>query len=201
MASSTPYGRLVGTWRIWVAPASEAIPSLASAPAGNWVELGVTEGEQGFKATGTLTPLYDNHSTGRVKHIRPVEGFQFRARVVNMTQEDRAMARSMALTAVVTATAGTGHVKKLPNKRGYIPTRYALLARGGALEANNTMSGYGPYPAQVYIPIGVFDGEPEEVYANDGSPAIEFMFEAEVDDSQAEGYEFGHLEMAISALS
>lgn len=199
MATSTPYGRLVGTWKIYVAPATAVKPDLLAAPTAPWVELGVTEGEQSFKSTGPLIALYDNHSTGRIKHIRPVEGFQFAARVVNMTQEDRAYAKSMAASSVVTATSGAGNVKRLPNKRGYLPTRYSLLARGGALEASNTMSGYGPWPAQLYIPIGVFDGEPEEVYANDGSPAIEFMFEAEVDDTQSAGNEFGYLEMATAA--
>lgn len=196
MASSTPYARLVGTWRIYVAAVGETKPDLGASVAGNWVELGYTEGEQTYRIHGALQALYDNHSTGRVKHIRPVEGCSFSARVVNLSQEDRARARSMAVSTVTTATATGYNVKLLPNKRGYIPTRYALLARGGALEAANTMSPYGVLPAQLWIPIGVFDGEPEEVYANDGSPAIEFMFEAEIDDGQSAGNEFGYMETA-----
>ncbi|MBX3056929.1 MAG: hypothetical protein KF770_10695 [Anaerolineae bacterium] len=198
MASQTPYARLVGTWQFWLAPVGEAKPSLDAAPAGNWVALGHTEGEQMYRITGRLTALRDNHSTGPRKHIRPEEGCNVQARLVHLTLEDRAKVRSMATSDVSTTTSGALNVKRLPNKRGYIPTRYALLARGGALEPSNSMSPYGAWPAQLWIPQGVFDGEPEEAYAADGSPAIQFQFVAEVDSTQSAGNEFGYLEVQSS---
>lgn len=194
MASQTPYAKLVGTWKFWLAPVGEAKPNLDATPAGNWVALGNTEGEQTWKLAGKLTALRDNHSTGPVKHIRPEEGCSIKAKLANLTLEDRAKVRSMASSDVTTTTSGALNVKRLANKRGYIPTRYALLARGGAIEPNNTMSPYGAWPAQLWIPQGVFDGEPEETYATDGNPAIEFEFTAEDEATN----QFGYLEVQSS---
>lgn len=191
MSSQTPYSRLVGVWKIWIAPATEAIPALDASPSGNWVALGVTDGDQTFQRTGSLTPFTNNDITGPSKHVRPEEGAMFKATLVNMTFENKAYVMGMSSSTVVTATSGALNVKRIPLRRGFIPTRYSLLARGGALEASNTMSPYGAWPAQVYIPIGVFDGEPEETYGKDGSPSIEFEFMAEWDSTQSAGNEFG----------
>lgn len=198
MTTQTPYGRLVGVWKIYLAPATESKTNLDATPSGNWVEVGATDGEQVFQLTGSLTPFMDNDSTGPRKHVRPEEGAMFKATLVNLTLEHRARIRGMATADVTTTTSGALAVKRLPNRRGYVPTRYSLLARGGAIESSNTMSPYGAWPAQLYIPIGVFDGEPEETYAKDGSPGIEFEFLAEWDSTQTAGNEFGYLEVQSS---
>lgn len=201
MATTTPYSMLTGMWKFWVAPAGEAKPDINAAPAGNWVALGATEGDQTIKYEGTLTPLYDNHSTGARKYIRPVEGFTVEAALAHLTLEDKAYIASMADTVVVTATSVSADVKRLPNRRGFNPTKYALLARGGAVEAENTMSPYGAWPAQLYIPQGVFDGEPSETYSKGGSPTLAFIFRATEDHEQTAGNEFGYLEVQIEAAS
>jgi hypothetical protein len=201
MATNTPYGMLTGTWKFWLAPATETVPLLDVAPAGNWVALGATDGDQEFAYKGALTMFTDNHYTGPRKHVRPEEGFTVKAKLAHLTLEDRAKALSMASTSVATATGGSGgalSVKKLPLKRGFNPVRYSLLARGGAVDASNTMSPYVAGPAQLYIPIGVFDGEPSETYGKGSTPLIEFEFVAEIDSTQAAGYEFGYLEVQAS---
>lgn len=198
MATQTPFGRLAGVWKFYLAPATEAKPNLDASVAGNWVEIGATDGEQTFQLTGALTAFYDNDATGPRKHVRPEEGAMVKATLVNLTLEHRARLRGQPTADVTTTTSGALAVKRLPNRRGFIPTRYSLLARGGALEASNTMSPYGAWPAQLWIPIGVFDGEPEETYAKDGSPAIEFEFLAEWDSAQSAGNEFGYLEAQSS---
>jgi hypothetical protein len=194
MASQTPFAKLVGVWKFWIAPQGEALPALDATPAGNWAELGNTTGEQTIQLTGTLTAIRDNHSTGPRKHIRPEEGFGVSAQLADLTLEGRAGVRGIPASEVVTATSGGLTVKKLANRRGFISTRYALLARGGAIEATNTMSPYGAWPAQLYIPVGVFDGEPSETYSVDGSPSLEFTFAAEFDATQTAGNEFGWME-------
>jgi len=185
----------VGTWKFYLAPAGETKPALDATPAGNWVELGATEGDQTFQYTGTMTAIRDNTSTGALKHIRPEEGFTVTARLAHLKLEDKAKVFSMAATSVATATSGSLNVKQLGLKRGFTPTRYALLARGGALEETNSMSPYGAWPAQLWLPSGVFDGEPQEVFNNSGSPVIEFIFRAEVDTTQAVDKQFGFLEV------
>lgn len=194
MADTTPYAMLTGSWKFWIAVARTAKPDLDDATLTGWTALGNTEGEQTFKFEGSLTPFYDNHSTAARKYVRPVEGFVVQASLAHLTLEDRAIVASMATAVVVTATSGAPTVKQLPLKRGFNPTKYALLARGGAIVASNTMSPYGAWPAQFWIPEGVFDGEPEETYAKDGTPVLQFMFRATADDTQAAGYEFGMLE-------
>lgn len=196
MASTTPYAMLTGTWKFWVAPEGTAKPDLGAAVSGTWVALGNTEGDQTFQYEGTLTELMDNHSTAPKKFIRPSEGFTVTAALSQLTMEDKAYIASMAQSAIATATATGYNVKQLPNKRGFNPTKYALLARGGALEASNTMSPYGAWPAQLYIPQGVFDGEPQETYSKDGSPTLQFVFRATEDSTQSAGNEFGFLEAA-----
>lgn len=198
MSTQTPYGRLTGVWKIYVAAATEAKPALDTSPGANWTELGPTDGEQSFQMTGAFTALYDNDATGPRKHIRPEEGAVFKATLVDLNLEEKIIAQGQSVAAVVTATSGALNVKRLANRRGFNSTRYSFLARGGALDATNTMSPYGAWPAQLYIPIGVFDGEPEEVYSKDGSPGLEFEFTAEWDSSQSAGYEFGYLEVQSS---
>lgn len=198
MSSQTPYHRLVGTWRIYLAPASEAKPNLDASPAGNWTDIGETDGEQIIRWSGALNQLTDNFHTGPVKHIRPEEAFEFEFSLAKLTLENLARVKGQATSDVTTTTSGALAVKRLPNKRGYIPTRYALLARGGAVEASNTMSPYGAWPAQLWVPIGVFDSEPELAFSKDGSPTPSTVYRAEEDDTQSTGNQFGYLEVQSS---
>lgn len=200
MASGTPYAMLTGMWKFWVAAAGTAKPDISDVTLTGFTALGATEGDQTIKYEGSLTMLYDNHATGPRKAIRPVEGFTVQASLAHLTLEDRAYVASMAASDVVTATAvGPITVKRLPNRRGFNPTKYTLLARGGAIEATNTLSPYGAWPAQLWIPQGVFDGEPEEKYSKGGSPLLAFVFRAMFDSTQAAGYEFGYLEAESAA--
>ena len=198
MATNTPYARLVGVWRIWTAASGTAIPDLDASPSGSWTELGRTDEDQTLNWTGSLTALTDNHTNGPVKHIRPEEGFSFGGSLVHMTLEDLATIFSKAAASVSSTTSGAYNIKQMGLKRGYLPNRFALLARGGAVEATNTLSGYMAGEAQLYIPLGVFDGEPTATFSKGGSPALEFMFVAEHDDSQSAGNNFGYLQMRTS---
>lgn len=193
MAQNTPYGHLVGTATIYVAPltagAAEAEPDVnVSDPTSgtNFVVLGETDGDQVIQRTGALTFFSDNDHTGPRKAVRPEEGMTVRATLVNLTLEQRAYALSLASSAV-TSDAGPPAIKQLPNKRGYYPTVYTLLVKG------TVHSPYGALPAQFYIPMGVFDGEPSETYAKDGRPGLEFIYTALEDTAQSSGDEFGHL--------
>lgn len=198
MASQTPYARLTGVWKFYLAAASTAAPALDASPSGSWTELAQTDGEQTLNWKGSLTMFSDNHTNAPVKHVRPEEGFGVAASLVHMTLENLATVFSMAAASVVTTTSGALDVKRLPLKRGFIPQRFALLARGGAVTSSNVMSAYLAGPAQLYIPIGVFDGEPSPAFSKDGSPAVEFEFVAEHDDAQSAGLELGYLMMQSS---
>lgn len=190
MSTNTPYGQLVGTCKIYVAPltagAAEAASEVDDDPAGNWVLLGETDGDQSVKRTGSLTYFTDNDHTGHRKAVRPAEGFQVTATLVNLTLEQRAYVMSMAQSEIAT-DAGPPAIKSLPNKRGYYPTVFSLLVKGAV------DSPYGAFPGQHYVPMGVFDGEPTEVRGKANRAGIEFTFEALEDTAQSAGEEFGLL--------
>lgn len=197
MASLTPYARLVGTWVFYVAAASTAAPNLDANPGGSWTQLGNTDGDQSYQWSGAHVALRDNHTTGPRKHILPEQDFRVNASIVHLTLENLAYALGMAVADVVTTTSGALDVKKLGLIRNYTPQRFALLARGGAVDsgASNTMSAYGAWPAQLWIPAGVFASEPQPTFSKGGSPALACVFTAEYDDSQSAGEEFGWLMM------
>jgi len=194
MASQTPYAQLVGTWIFYVAAAQTAIPDLDAVATG-WTEIGKTDGDQTLQWNGTLTAFSNNDHNGALKHVRPDAGFTVQATVVDLTLENLATALSMAAAEVVAGTSGALTTKKFGLKHEYIPTRYAILARGGAVESANTMSAYGVFPAQLWIPQGVFDGEPSLGFGKSNRPGAQFSFKAEVDTTQAAGEEFGYLLM------
>lgn len=196
MADSTPYARLTGPWTFWVAPfttTAEAAPNLDAAVAGNWVALGNTEGDQSVAFQGALEAMRDNDHLGPVKHVRPEAGLRVTATVVHLTLETMARTLGMAVADVVGGTSGALTTKKLGLKLDFVPTRYSLLARGGAIVASNTLSPYGAWPAQLYVPLGVFSGEATLTYSKAGSPGIEFNYMAEEDDNQSAGEQFGIL--------
>lgn len=199
MATQTPYAQLVGTWKFWVAAASTAIPAIDAAPSGDYTELGSTDGDQSFNWQGGLTAFTNNEWNAPLKHIRPDANFTVNASLVDLTLEKWVRALGMAASAVTAGvTSGTETVSKMPLRRPYIPERFALLARGGAIETANTMSAYGATPAQLWIPQCVVDGDAAVTFGKATRGAVPFVFKAEVDTSQSAGEEFGYLMMQTS---
>jgi hypothetical protein len=168
MSVSTPYDRLVGTWRVYLAPAAEAAPTVSSTPSGNWAELGPTDEDQGIKHGGALTYFRDNTAQGPRKAVRPEEEVMVSMTVVGLTLEN--YAKILNAAANVVSAVGPPATKKIPVVRGFNPTEYALLLKG------TSDSPYGNFPGQWYFPRVVVDGEPEQVRARDGSPGLEIEF-------------------------
>jgi hypothetical protein len=127
------------------------------------------------------------------RHIRPEEGFSITASLAQLTLENMANITGLGSAAVTSDTSGALNVKELNLLRGFEPTSFAILARGAAvgLTPVTNKSPYGAYPAQIWIPCGVFDGEPELTFNKEDSPSMEFTYIAEIDDTQPAGEEFG----------
>lgn len=189
MASTEPFGRLVGTLTVYIAPAGEAEPAVNATPAGNWIEFGATDGEQSLEHTGDLVFFRDNDHQGPVKAVRPEEDVIVRFTIVNLTLEN--YARILSETSKVTTAAGPNS-KKLPFKRGHVPTEYALLLKGSA------ESPYGNYPAHYYIPRCVQASSPTQKRARGDSAALECAFQVLEDDTQAAGDEMGWMRAQTS---
>jgi hypothetical protein len=183
MSTNTPFARLISTWTIYLAPAGEAKPVVSATPAGNWVVLGPTDGEQSVQNMGKLAFLRDNDHQGPVKSVRGDEDVKARFNLVGLTQEN--YAKILHDASNVAADAGPPASKAIPFKRGNEPTEYALLMKG-ALD-----SPYGAFPGQIYIPRCVDDSEPQMVRSRSGSPALACEFVALEDDTEASGDEMG----------
>lgn len=190
MSSSLPFEQLTGTLSVYVAPVGEALPNVNASPAGNWYLLGPTDGDQTVKHGGALTFFRDNDHQGPVKSVRPEEMITFSFTLVGLALED--YARAIATQANLSdATVGVS-VRTLPLKRGATPAEFALLFKGTAL------SPYGAFPGYYYVPRGVFDGEPEAVFARDGRPGLKVDFTALEDDTQAAANTLGFLRVQIA---
>ena len=180
MTAHTPYGRLTGTWKVYLAAASTAKPTVTSTPGADWTELGPTEGEQSIQFGGPLVKFYDNDNQGPVKSVRPQEDPSVSFTVVNLTLENYGR-----IISTLSSVVDLGSSRELPIERGATPTRYALLLK------TLTQSPYGLYPDQIYIPIAVNGSEPTETRSKGGSPGLACMFHAEVDSTQAAGKSLG----------
>lgn len=189
MANTEPFSLLTGPWDVYIAPndgTAESKPDVDDAPAGNWVALGNTNGEQDFEHGGPLIKHYDNNHQGPVKTSRPQEDPMFTCTISSLTLENYGYILA-DVDDVVTA-AGPPAIKSLNIKRGECPTEYSLLLRGEA------SSPYGNFPSQVYLPKVVQASEPTQSRSKGGSPELECEFVIIEDDDQSAGQELGWME-------
>jgi hypothetical protein len=178
-----PFAQITGTAKIYLAPKGEAPPSAsATAPGGNWVFLGETDGEQAIEHTGALTHFRVNERTGPVKSVRPEEDVAVTFTLVDTTLERYAYVLSAASNVITSASPAQ---KRLANKRGSCPQEYALLMHGA------TDSPYGLYPGFNYLPRVVSDSEPTVTRGKDARRMLEARFVALEDYDQAAGDELG----------
>ena len=195
MATNTPFSRLTGTLSIYVAAYGTAATDIDVVMPGAWTEVGPTDGTQSIKAVGGKEFFYDNDNLGPIKAVTAVAGVHVAATLVNMEPEQLAIALGMATADVVDHdTALAMSVRLFPLGKDFAANEFAMTLRGGAQPITNLDSPFLAGPAQVYIPRGVFDGEPELVRAKDGSPGAEFNFVALVDPNADAGRELGYFE-------
>lgn len=183
MAFIAPYAQLTGTVKVYLAPYGEAEPALNTTPGGNWVEFGATTGEQSIEHQGDITMFYDNDHQGPVTATRPEENVIVGFTLANMTLEH--YARALHSVSNLTDSASPVNNRKMPLKRGAVPTQYAILMRGQA------DSPYGLYPAHTYIPRVMSTASPTVTRAKDGRAELECQFTALEDDAQAEADRLG----------
>jgi hypothetical protein len=192
MAHQEPFDQLTGPLQVYVAAHGTAEPSIDSTPSGSWVELAETDGEQAIQHMGRLTYFRDNAHQGPRKAVRPEEDVVFTFTLVSLTLEHYARVLD-DVSDMVEDTSGDPDIKKIPMERGFEPNEYALLFRGEAA------SPYGAWPGQYYIPLAVFDDEPQPTFGKDGRPALECEVHALADTDQSAGYELGWLTVQSAA--
>lgn len=183
MTCMEPFAQITGTARIYLAPVRETPPAVNVSPAGNWVLLGETEGEQSIEHAGPLTYFRTNERTGPVKAVRPEETITVSFTLVDLTYENYARVLH-SVNKLVTSTSPSRI--EMPFSRGFCPTEYALLMHGTA------DSPYGLYPAFNYLPRVVSASEPTVTRSKDGRASLACQFVVMVDYQAAAGYDLGY---------
>lgn len=184
MAATTPYGQLVGPCTVYLAAALTAEPAVNATPGASWTEIGATTGDQ--QAISKKAPnqyLYDNEHQGPVKAVTPQEDPMIGFTLANLTHAH--LARMINSVSTITTAAGPPAVSRVPIKSGYIPTEYAILVKGLA------DSPFGNFPAQWYIPRGVFEKTVEILRGKDKRAELACEFKALEDDTQSDGNRLG----------
>lgn len=186
MAAIDPFDVLIGLpLTIYVAPVGEAVPDVDNTPAGNWVDVGITDGDQTSEFQGDLTFWSDNTEQGDTVATRPYEAKIFTFTLVSMTLEN--MGRIMDSASDVVTDAGPPATKKLPLQRGAVPNPYAMLLKASSL------SPYAASPAMYVIPKGVFDGIDAINYGQDQRAEFAVEFRALADKAQPAADRLGWL--------
>src|SRR3990172_1154145 len=170
MANTKPFEQLTGILSVYIAPSIEAMPAVNASPAGNWVLLSNTDGEQKVTHGGELIFFRDNEHQGPMKAVRPEEDVMFSMTLVGLTQEH--YARILHNISNVVAAGGPPATKTIKLKKGAIPSEYSLLLKGSAT------SPYGAFPGQYYIPRAVIGGEPEATFTKEGRPGLAIVAHA-----------------------
>lgn len=185
------FAQIIGAAKIYIAPAGTTIPAINATPAAPWVELGATDGDQTFRILKETAYFSDNDTLGDSAARNNNGGVEVEFTLVGMTLEN--VARIINNVAnVTTSTSGGVNVKELGFGVEARPTEYALVMRG------ETQSSYGLYPAQNYVPRGVWDGDFEQTQGKDTRIEVDCTFHALSDCTQATGREFGWTQAQIS---
>lgn len=161
---------LSGAGTLYVAPVDEAAPEVDAVPAGNWDELGETDGGVKVNSAQEIEKQFTDQRTGPVKVIRKEESLTIETNLVQATLENLAQVMGGLTVTDTPAGASTIGIRELPMYRGAEVNEYALLFRAN--------SPYGDYPAQLYIPRGYFEGEQGMEFVKDDKVLIPVAFEA-----------------------
>ncbi len=189
MATTTPFSQLTGALQIYLAPKIEAEPAVNATPAGNWVLIGATDGDQKVKHAGAVTWFRDNDHTAPVKGVRPEEDITFSFMIVGLTLEN--YSKMISSLGNLTTAAGPNSTK-MPLKRDQTLSEYSLLIKGASA------SPYGNFPGQYYVPRCVQAGEPEPTFGKGNRPGLAVEFHPLEDDTQSVNDKLGWFRVQTS---
>lgn len=187
MGLTDAYQILSGAGTLYVAPANESKPDVDATPAGNWEEMGETNDGVTVTYTQEQEKKFTDQRTGAVKVLRTEEGLMVETDLAQATLENLAQVMGGLTVTDNAPGASTIGTREMGMYQGGDVSEYALLFRAD--------SPYGDYPAQYYIPRGVFSGEAGMEYKKDDQVYIPFAFEALEDlNASSESERFGKYE-------
>ncbi len=184
MGLTSAYEILSGAGTLYIAPANESKPDLDATPAGNWTEMGETDGGVTVTPSQEIEKKRTDQRTGAVKAIRTEEDLVIETNLAQATLENLAQVMNGLTVTDNAAGASTIGYREVGMYRGGDVSEFALLFRAD--------SPYGDYPAQYYVPRGFFAGEHGMEYQKEGDIYIPFSFEALEDlNASSESERFG----------
>lgn len=184
MTLTSAYEILSGAGTLYVAPSVEAAPDVDAVPAGNWSTMGETDGGVKLISSEETQKLFSDQRTGPVKVIRKEESLIVETNLIQGTLENLAQAMGGQTVTDTPPGSGTIGIREMGMTRGADVSEFSLLFRAD--------SPYGDFPAQLYIPRGVFLGEQALEYKKDGEAVIKVSFEAlEYFSASSEAERFG----------
>uniref|UniRef100_A0A6H1ZE83 Uncharacterized protein n=1 Tax=viral metagenome TaxID=1070528 RepID=A0A6H1ZE83_9ZZZZ len=182
MTTNTPYEILVGVGAMYIATALTAMPAVNATPNGSWRAVGDTEDGVKVAKTRSLDYHRTDQKTGPVKATLSEEGLEIETKLVSATLENLADVLNLTVTDVPPGVGTIGTRKVGLHSMGVV--EFALLFRG--------KSPYGDFPAQFYVPRGVFDDDVEQEYTKDGKAVIPLkMVALENSNAATEDERFG----------
>lgn len=183
MGLTSAYEILSGAGTLYIAPHEEAAPTVDATPAGNWEEMGETDGGVKVKYSQEIGKQHTDQRTGAVKAIRKEESLVIETNLAQATLEN--LAQAMGGLTVTDTAAGSGTIGKreMGMSQGGEVSEFSMLFRAD--------SPYGDYPAQYYVGRGFFSGEQGMEYKKEDKVLIPVVFEALEDLDAAQADRFG----------
>lgn len=176
MTNQKPYEILVGVGTLYIAPAGTAKPALTATPGGSWRNLGDTDDGVKVTKSQTIEKFGVDQSTGKRKAVRTEESVLVETNLAANTLENLADVINNPVT-ITAPGAGTIGYRSLKMYAGADVDQFAFLFRG--------KSPYGDFPAQYYVPVGIFEDDVESEYKKDDKTLIPVKFESLEDPNAA----------------
>jgi hypothetical protein len=106
MTNVTPYNLVIGPGQVWVGPVGETFPDVDETPAGNWVDLGKTEGDVVINHVRATVAIRTNQSAMPQKEALVSADETVTFSLAEIDQE--AYAKILQDVTVTTTAAGAG---------------------------------------------------------------------------------------------
>ena len=199
--SDSPYEILIAQFALYVGPVGEAYPAVEDAPAGNWVLVG-TSGGQNYDESGvqithdqSTNPIRVYGTTGPRKMVRVSEDLRIVVNLMDMTLEEYTRIISDVAPADTVAGGGAAGFREIDLLRGLTPSEKALLLRA-------EQSPYGDgWNYQYEIPKAVNTSSPTVSYVKGDAPVLGLEYTAVEDpDAASDSERFGRIVVQDAAV-
>lgn len=181
----SPFEILVGPAEVYLAPVGEAFTAVDTAPAGNWVDLGRTDGETQVSFDQDINPIFADQVTGALKAVRTREAVMVTLNFIDLTLETFGRVLN---DATVTSDAGPPATKTITLYQDVDVNQHAMLLRfDSAYNANN---------GQMELPVVIQSEAPEVSFTREDKSILTSRWMTLEDQNAASDAEkFGRIVM------